>query len=274
MSTEPTPSAAPYPPPLDRLLALGEMGARRREWLDYVAMGFGAEHVPELLRMAADEALHRASSDDPRVFAPLHAWRVLGQLRAAEAAAPLAGLLLRYEDDWARENLPRVLGLIGAPAIEPARAILADASAAPFTRVAAAAALHETAVRHPDLRDEVVALLTAQLRSWPEQGETVNAFLIDYLVELDAVEAADLMRAAFEAGAADVSVRGDWEDVQVDLALLSGRVTPPPPPPWLPRPAPRTGVVVEPPPSGARARRKAKNRRREEKQSRKRNRRK
>ena len=58
-------------------------------------MGFSREHVPELLRMACDPELNEADSDDPRVYAPLHAWRVLGQLRAPEAAAPLADLLLR-----------------------------------------------------------------------------------------------------------------------------------------------------------------------------------
>lgn len=233
METKSTPDGPASPPPLDRLLDLGEMGARRREWRDYLALGFTAERVPELLRVAADEELHGADSDDSRVYAPIHAWRVLGQLRAAEAAAPLAKLLLRYEDDWAREELPRALGLIGEPAIEPARAVMANEFADSYTRAAAAAALHEAAVRHPDLRDGVVSLLTEQLRAWPEQGETVNGFLIDYLTELGAVEAAPLMQAAFEAGLVDTFIRGDWEDVQVDLGLLEERLTPPRPPAWF-----------------------------------------
>jgi len=235
METESTPHGMPYPPPLDRLLGLGVVGARRREWRDYTAMGFTAEHVPGLLRMAADGELNWADEDDARVYAPLHAWRVLGQLRAAEAAAPLAELLLQYEDDWAKENIPRALGLIGEPALEPSRALLANEAAETFTRIAAASALHEVAVNHPELRDRAVELLTEQLHAWPEQDESLNGFLIDYLVELRAVEAVPLMQAAFEAGLADPSIRGDWEDIQIDLGMLEERLTPPQPPPWLAR---------------------------------------
>jgi hypothetical protein len=233
MGTKSTTHDPAYPPPLDRLLGLGVVGARRREWRDYTAMGFTAEHVPDLLRMAGDDELNWSDPDDPRVYAPLHAWRVLGQLCAAEAAAPLTDLLLRYGDDWAKENIPCVLGLIGEPALEPARGLMANEAAETFTRIAAASALHEVAVNHPELRDRAVALLTGQLRAWPDQDESLNGFLIDYLVELRAVEAAPLMRAAFEAGLADPSIRGDWEDIQIDLGLLEERLTPPRPPPWL-----------------------------------------
>lgn len=235
MSTESTASPHPYPPPLDRLLGLGAVSARRREWRDYTALGLTAEHVPDLLRMAADDRLNWADPEDPLVFAPLHAWRTLGQLRAPEAAAPLADLLLRYEDHWAKETIPRALGMIGEPSLEPARALLADEAADTYTRIAAAGALHEVAVAHPELRDRAVALLAERLRAWPDQDESLNGFLIDYLVELRAVEAAPLMQAAFEAGRADPAIRGDWEDVQIALGLLKQRLTPRPTYSWMER---------------------------------------
>ncbi len=55
------------------------------------------------------------ASDRPEVWAPIHAWRTLGQLHAAAAIAPLLGLLHYIDDDdddWAAEDLPRALGLI------------------------------------------------------------------------------------------------------------------------------------------------------------------
>jgi hypothetical protein len=234
METKSTPDAAAYPPPLDRLLELGGKDVLRREaWPDYTAMGFTREHVPELLRMSADPELNEADSDEPRVYAPLHAWRVLGQLRVAEAAAPLADVLRTYDDDLTKQDVPRVLAMLGEPALVPAQALLADASVAPFTRIAAAAALHQCAVDHPELRDRVVSMLVEQLRLWPDQDDSLNGFLIDYLVELQVVEAAPLMQAAFEAGLADPDIRGDWEDVQIDLGLLEKRRTAPRPPQWL-----------------------------------------
>ncbi|HEY0017529.1 MAG TPA: hypothetical protein VGC13_14555 [Longimicrobium sp.] len=239
METKSTPDAAAYPPPLDRLLGLGGLFTRGDDWRDYRQMGIGPGHVPDLIRMAGDPELNHADEDDPRVYAPLHAWRALGQLAAPEAAAPLAQLLVRLpDDDFADEELPEVLGMIGAASVDPVAAVLADPALEEETRISATRALHEIATRHPELRDRCVEVLTRQLERWAEQPEGLNGFLVDYLVELRAVEAAPLMQAAFEAGLADPSIRGDWEDVQIDLGLLEERLTPHPPPPWMARPQP------------------------------------
>jgi hypothetical protein len=252
---------------------LGERGVGQRAWHDYAGMGITARHVPELLRMAADPALNEAEATGPRVYAPLHAWRALGLLRAPDAAVPLVRLLVRYDDDTAREDLPRVLGMIGAPAVEPASELLADPLAELFARAAAAHALEQIGRRHSALRDRVVGLLIDQLIDWPEQDATLNAFLIDYLVELGASEAAPLMEAAFGAHAVDESVRGDWEDVMVDLSLLPERLSQRPPP-WAGRLAVRDLPGPSPRPARGKPEAKAKSRRKAEKQARKRNRRK
>jgi hypothetical protein len=163
--------------------------------------------------------------------------------------------------------------MIGEPAVQPARAVLANTSAATFTRIAGARTLQEVAVRHPELRDRAVSLLIEQLRDWPEQDDSLNGFLIDYLVELHAVEAAPLMQAAFEAGLADPDIRGDWEDVQIELGLLRERLTPRPPLRWLTLMNQRASQA-EPPVRPVTAGEKARKRRKAEKQARKRNRRK
>jgi hypothetical protein len=233
MYTKSTPDKAADPALVDRLLGLGTLFTRR-DWRDYLQMGFGPGHVPELILMACDLALNNADEDDPHAYAPLHAWRALGQLAAPEAAAPLVDLLVQLpDDDFANEELPEVLGMIGAAALEPAAATLANALHEERTRVSAANALEEVGKRHPELRDRSAALLMRQLEEWSAQSEWLNGVLIDYLVELHAAEAAPLMQAAFEAGRADVLIRGDWEDVQVDLGLLTARITPPSPPDWF-----------------------------------------
>lgn len=236
METKSTPDAAAYPPPLDRLLGLGSLFTHADEWRDYRQMGIAPGHVPDLIRMVRDPALNHADDDDPRVYAPLHAWRALGQLAAPEAAAPLAQVLVQLpDDDFANEELPEVLGMIGAASIQPVAAVLADPGIDERTRISAAGALDEIAKRDPELRDRCVEVLMRQLQGWAEQSEGLNGFLIDYLVELRTAEAAPLMRAAFEAGLADPSIRGDWEDVQIDLGLLDERLTPPRPAPWMAR---------------------------------------
>ena len=82
----------PYHDPVAQLLTLGDPRQEGRivsEWCDYPALGLTAEHVPELVRMALDDDLHWCDWERAEVWAPLHAWRALGQLRAESAVEPL-----------------------------------------------------------------------------------------------------------------------------------------------------------------------------------------
>jgi hypothetical protein len=107
------------PPPVNQLLTLGDPRDRRSpEWLKYSDLGLTQEHVPELIRMVTDDEWHWADAESPEVWAPLHAWRVLGQLRPEDAIAPLLYLLDEYDDeDWIADEPPVVYGMMGAPAL-------------------------------------------------------------------------------------------------------------------------------------------------------------
>jgi len=261
-----------YSPPVDRLLTLGEGPARAHPWPDYLEFGLHQEHVPDLIRMVTDDTLLWADSDSPEVWATIHAWRALGQLRAEEAVQPLVDLLPEVEDsDWAMEELPVVFRMIGPPAMQALSTYAADSANELWTRIAAARGLREIVEEHPGVRDEVVAVLIQILEKWYRNDETLNAFLIHDLVELRATEAAPLMEQVFAEGRVDLAVRGDWEDVQVDLGLLPERRTPRPrflgAPRWgrdAPQPARR---------SGGKAKAKVNTKRKMAAQSRKRNRR-
>lgn len=219
-----------YPAPVSELLALGDCRGQG-EWTDYRALGLGPEHVPDLIRMALDEELYWADSEDDVVWAPIHAWRALAQLRAEEAAQPLTRLLYRideYGDDWVGEEIPEVLGKLGPTAIPVLADYLADDSHSLWARIAAAQGLQEISERHPGARSAAISALTETLERFAHHDRTLNAFLVSFLVDLDAVEAAPLMKRAFEAEKVDLAVMGDWEDVQMELGLLDERETPSP----------------------------------------------
>lgn len=101
----------PYGPPVDQLLTYGEgQSVSPDDWPNYLALGLGPEHIPDLIRMATDEDLNWADSDSLEVWAPLHAWRTLGQFRAEAAVAPLLTLVGTLPDnDWVMENCQRSL---------------------------------------------------------------------------------------------------------------------------------------------------------------------
>lgn len=70
-----------YPPPVDKLLTFGDC-RKLPERPNYLELGLGPEHIPALIRMATSEELNHADSESSEVWAPVHAWRALGQLRA------------------------------------------------------------------------------------------------------------------------------------------------------------------------------------------------
>jgi hypothetical protein len=210
-----------YAPPVDQLLTYGEgQIVSPDDWPHYLELGLGPEQIPDLIRLATDEALIWDDSDRLEVWAPLHAWRALGQLRAEAAIEPLLSLFEPLvENDWAMEELPAVLGMIGPAALPALTAYIADSSYDEDARISAISSVEKIGTRWPEARPVCVALLMKQLELFTENEPEVNGFLILALVELQATEAAPLMEQAFAAERVDPIVIGEWEDVQVELGL-------------------------------------------------------
>ncbi len=223
-------SVASYPPPVDRLLTFADCRDSIREWPNYVEeLGLRSEHIPDLIRMATDNALLWAESESLEVWAPMHAWRALGQLRAEAAIEPLMPLFHELGDsDWVTEEMPDVYGMIGPAAIPALSAYLIDASHESFPRITAIGSLEKIAKQHPDSRDACVAVLTRQLEQYTENDLELNGFLVSSLVELKALESVKVIECAFAAKRVELMFVGDWNQVQVEMGLKSREELPQP----------------------------------------------
>jgi hypothetical protein len=225
-------SESDYGPPVDQLLRLPIDLKKLDEWHDYVGMGLTLDNVPELARMAVDQRWDALDSDQPVVWAPMHARRALGVLRADAAIPALLGLFRRYRkadyfDEWIVEEVPQVLGMIGPAAIPELTALLDEESGESDDFSHAASSLVQIAKRHPEVRDEVVAIITRVLERGQENARTFNGFLISDLVDLEAKESAGAIERAFADDAVDESIAGNWYDV---WHLLELEGDPPPKP--------------------------------------------
>jgi SEC-C motif len=230
-----------YAGPVQRLLTIGETRSYDpAEWLDYtVEFGLGREHIGELSRLACDRALNYGDPDSCEAWAPLHAWRALGQLQAeASVALMLAFLKTAETDEAVIEEFPKVFGMIGRPAIPHIERFLSDRSTPTFPVATAIEGLKEVAERHPDCRTDCVNILTRVLEQDADADGSINGFAVSALIDLAAVEAIDAMREAFRRNSVDISIAGDEEDVEIALGLRNYRSTPAPvyqimPPGWF-----------------------------------------
>jgi hypothetical protein len=210
-----------YAAPVDALLSVGE--PHRLRWADYPnQFNLTAADIPELIRMATDSDLNWDNSESLEVWAPVHAWRSLGQLKAEEAVAPLIAIFNEMEDsDWFREEMPEVLGLIGPIAIPGVAEFLANPNNIFWLRWMSADVLVKIGQKHPSAREECLGRLVQQLEQYSKNSRDLNGALICALIDLKGTEAAAIMEAAFSAKRVDTSIASDWIDVQHSLSLLT-----------------------------------------------------
>ncbi len=129
----------------------------------------GQEAVEPLL-----EILRRQPHGWPEEAPLLSAIMLLGMLRPPEALAPLIDLLRHYDNE-ALEEFPEALAGYGPEVVEPALAIVRDASLPSYPRSVAASVAIYAAREHPDLRATIAAtlreLLAEHLARAPEPVE-------------------------------------------------------------------------------------------------------
>ncbi len=212
-----------------RLMACGEPalgGMPERHIFDYRAeVGIDRGDVPELLILARTcVTIDDLPPDAPDSIwhAYIHAWRALAQLKAIEAAVLMADIVDELEDldlDWYMEEFPQVLAHLGPPAFDLAAAFLADSAHPLYPRVCFGHALQEMARLHPDQRRRVIDALMAELAGFGINDPQLTAFLISYLLDLKAKEAAGLMERAYAADRVDEQIVGNWATVRAELGV-------------------------------------------------------
>ena len=235
MDTDTEQAAPNYAPPLDRLLTKGEPEiGEEAEWPDYVQeLELGPQHIPDLIRLATDEALRWPDEEEEgeaedeeegdkllAQWAPVYAWRALGQLQAAEAGEPLLALFKHKDDEWVNEEVPETYGLIGPTAIPALTGYLGNAAHGTVPRMSALSALEEIAKRHPESYDTVVDVLMRQLETSGVEDVELNAFLVSALGGLKADRALPLIEQAFAENRVATWII-EWVFVQRAFGLIT-----------------------------------------------------
>ncbi|MCX4026843.1 UPF0149 family protein [Endozoicomonas sp. SM1973] len=215
-------------PKIKLLLTMGELEFGN-EWPDYIAQyGFTAEDISELLCVFESQQLLEVN-DGPEMWAQVHAWRVLGQLRAEEAIEPILKQLesLTEDDDLALDELSIVLGLIGPAALEPLQQYWNEVHEGELCYEVVADALAKIVEFNPDTLDQVIEIYRQYLQKPIVSFISLNGILIGNILDLKAVELVDEVHQLFQLGCVDLTILGDFEEVELELGLRDKRKTPP-----------------------------------------------
>ena len=221
-----------YTDPVAQLLAYGDP-REEKDWPNYLSLGLTEEHVPELIKMATDVDLNWTDSESLEAWAPVHAWRALGQLKAEQAIEPLMTMFdfcVDFDDDWVLSEFPTVYAMIGPKAISALATYLSDNSTEVMPGILIADCINEIGKTHPDAKFECTQVLSTQLERFRQNASTLNGFLISGLVGLQAIDRLSLIRQAFDNDRVDLSIMGDMEDVEIEFNVREERSTPRPSP--------------------------------------------
>jgi tetratricopeptide (TPR) repeat protein len=204
---------ASFAPPVAELFALGEpmFGP---EWPHYVAAhGFTLEHVPELLRLLDAREFDELNGDDARVWAPIHAARALGQLRAEQAIEPLIDFARRHQgDDYL--VLEHIMEDIGLPAVDALVRWLRLPAATDDEHMTPIEALERIALANPSEHARITSELAALLLHFDRRPANLNSLLCDALYSLDATAYRSLVAQVLDSGRFDPEFVDDLEAVE------------------------------------------------------------
>jgi hypothetical protein len=208
-----------YAEPVSQLLWLGD--ALTYEG-DYQNFNFKKQHIPDLIRMATDRRLHQYLQETTQVWAGVHAWRVLGQLQAVEAADALTQLFNSF-DEMVVSELPVVYTMIGMPAIPALTTYLTDEAKFPIGRGMAVACLRMMGEQlGNDVYDLVESIFVEQLKKHEANDSLLNGFLVEALNGMESDLAVPVIVEAEDAGHVMAFGAADDEDSE-DEELRSRR---------------------------------------------------
>jgi hypothetical protein len=197
-------------------LAVGEYvkqlrraGPRPAEHLVRHILQAGPGAVGPLLALALDtDLLHE---DVPDCYAPIHALRLLGELRSTEIVAPLLRVF-PIEQEYPGEELPvlwadeaaQMIGRQGAAVVEPLWAIVDDPERDMVARGVALMALTYASSVEPEIRDDVAQGALERLAR--SDDEAMTAHLISAISSLGVGSAYQQVMELYRAHKVDTSI--------------------------------------------------------------------
>lgn len=187
----------------------------------------GSDAVAPLAELAL--ATDTLMEEEPTSLGPVHALRLLGELKPSEVAGPLLRKLpLPVETEqptqgaylWSQE-VPQIVANLGAEVLPVILEIANDMDAPALQRGSACATLGFLATTTPALRDEIAAVLRERLGAEPDS--TTRGYIVATLAQLQVREAYSEVMDAYKNQRVDRSVMSAADARQLLLGAQNQR---------------------------------------------------
>jgi len=210
---------------------LKTLGRPTNEWQDYLLYGFDVDDIKPLLAIVRQNTSLPLIKDGDEIWAPIHAWRVLGQLGDEQIVAPLIALLNQFslsEDDWFIQELPLVFAMLGQSAITPLKHFLCIRSNEEYARVSASDALAQIYIKDKTLQASIIDAYNHYLQSPDRRAYDLNGLIIYNFLDMKAQQLIDPIRKMFVNNIVNESICGELSDVEKELGLEHKELKAPP----------------------------------------------
>jgi len=195
---------------LNHVKQLRRVDLRPPEKLVQQILRSGENALTPLLELATSVDL--LDEDPPDCYGPIHAVRLLGELRSLQMIEPLIRVfdpyLIEAEANtppsiWS-DDVPQMIGRIGEPAVAPLRALADDPTLTIDQRAAVLQALACTIGADESLRPAIIAELRERLAA--SEDRALNAHIVMALSTARAQEAYSEVMARYRAGMIETDI--------------------------------------------------------------------
>jgi len=115
------------------------------------------------------------------------------------------------------KRCPKFFKAFGLPALA---AYLAYPYRNPMSRIVAGDCIYHIGRKYSEVKGECIRIFMDQLKIYEKNDSTLNAFLIEFLIDLNAMNSIDLIKKAFESGCVDETEIG-WDYVRENFPLIN-----------------------------------------------------
>jgi len=206
----------------EKFKKLKMLGQPSNEWHDYLQYGFDSKDIEVLLAIVKQNNVLALKEDDDEIWAPIHAWRVLGQLGDDEIVEPLIDLLNQFaqsDDDWSIQDFPKVFAMIGSSAITSLKQFLYLRTNEEYARVIVNDALAAIYIKDKSVRAEIIDAYNHYLQSPDERAYDLNGLIIANIMDMKITELFEPIAGLFAGNMVDDSICGNLSDVSRALGI-------------------------------------------------------